>query len=130
MKELIRKIIKESIDEFDWVDVNPNTYSSGQGLFNLIQEFLQSETNGVFYKGEYYLNKYQGTIELCDSTGIYYTYNSMEDFTIENIVTDFERTLNYNRHSEIWGRVSSEIWEEYHQLAKILEPIIGPINID
>ena len=117
MKELIRKIIKESIDEFDWVDVNPNTYSSGQGLFNLMQEFLQSETNG-----EYYLNKYQGTIELCDSTGIYYTYNSMEDFTIENIVTDFERTLNYHR--------LSEIGEEYQELAKILEPIIGPINID
>ena len=117
MKELIRKIIKESIDEFDWLDVNPNTYSSGQGLFNLMQEFLQSETNG-----EYYLNKHQGTIELCDSTGIYYGYNSMDDFTIENIVRDFERTLNYPRHSEIW--------EEYHQLSKILEPIIGPINID
>ena len=115
MKELIRKIIKESIDEFDWVDVNPNTYSSGQGLFNLMQEFLQSD-------GEYYLNKHQGTIELCDSTGIYYVYEDAEDFTIENIVRDFERTLNYHRHSEIW--------EEYHQLAKILEPIIGPINID
>ena len=127
MKELIRKIIKESIDEFDWVDVNPNTYSSGQGLFNLIQEFLQSETNG-----EYYLNKHQGTIELCDSTGIYYTYNSMEDFTIENIVTDFERTLGI-KPSEAYPKAKlrlSEIGEEYQELAKILEPIIGPINID
>jgi len=123
MKELIRKIIKESIDEFDWVDVNPNTYSSGQGLFNLIQEFLQSETNG-----EYYLSKHQGTIELCDSTGIYYTYNSMEDFTIENIVRDFERTLNYHRLSRKIFVDKPEIGEEYHQLAKILEPIIGPIN--
>jgi len=113
--KLIRKIIKESIDEFDWVDVNPNTYSSGQGLFNLIQEFLQSN-------GEYYLNKHQGTIELCDSTGIYYTYNSMEDFTIENIVRDFERTLSYYN--------DSHIAQEYQELAKILEPIIGPINID
>ena len=126
MKELIRKIIKESIDEFDWVDVNPNTYSSGQGLFNLMQEFLQSETNGEYYLNKHQgtLNKHQGTIELCDSTGIYYDYKDAEDFTIENIVRDFERTLNLapsHRHSEIW--------EEYHQLAKILEPIIGPINI-
>ena len=120
MKELIRKIIKESIDEFDWLDVNPNTYSSGQGLFNLMQEFLQSETNG-----EYYLNKHQGTIELCDSTGIYYEYKDVEDFTIENIVADFKRTLNYgNARRDSHSRVG----EEYHQLAKILEPIIGPIN--
>jgi hypothetical protein len=125
MKELIRKIIKESIDEFDWVDVNPNTYSSGQGLFNLMQEFLQSETNGEYYLNKHQgtLNKHQGTIELCDSTGIYYDYKDVEDFTIENIVRDFERTLNYNYQEH------SQIWEEYHQLAKILEPIIGPINI-
>ena len=29
--ESIRRIIKESIDEFDWFDVNPNAYKSGQG---------------------------------------------------------------------------------------------------
>jgi len=118
--KLIRKIIKESIDEFDWVDVNPNTYSSGQGLFNLIQEFLKTETNG-----KYWLKTPQGSyfdIELSDETGIYYTYNSTEDFTIENIVTDFKRTLSYYN--------DSPIAQEYQELAKILEPIIGPINID
>ena len=116
MKELIRKIIKESIDEFDWVDVNPNTYNSGQGLFNLMQDFLKSETNG-----KYYLEQDMNIIDLSDNTGIYYSYNSMQDFTIDNIVHDFERTLNYyDRHSRIG--------QEYQQLAKILEPIIGPIN--
>ena len=116
MKELIRKIIKESMDEFDWVDVDPNTYNSGQGLFNLMQDFLKSETNG-----KYYLEQDMNIIDLSDNTGIYYSYNSMQDFTIDNIVHDFERTLNYyDRHSRIG--------QEYQQLAKILEPIIGPIN--
>lgn len=114
MKELIRKILKESNDEFDWVDVSPNTYNSGQGLFNLMQQFFKTETNGKYYL------EHDGTIELSDNTGIYYEYKNMEDFTIDNIVRDFERTLNYDRHSRIG--------QEYRQLAKILEPIIGPIN--
>jgi hypothetical protein len=114
--KLIRKIIKESIDEFDWVDTNIN--NSGQGLFNLIRDFLKTETYG-----KYWLKTPQGSyIELSDETGIYYTYNSMEDFTIENIVTDFKRTLSYYN--------DSHIAQEYQELAEILEPIIGPINID
>jgi hypothetical protein len=114
MKELIRKIIKESMDEFDWVDTN--IYNSGQGLFNLMRDFLKSETNG-----KYWLKTPQDSyIELSDETGIYYTYDSMQDFTIDNIVRDFERTFKYGRHSIIG--------QEYQQLAKILEPIIGPIN--
>jgi hypothetical protein len=114
--KLIRKILKESMDEFDWVDTN--IYNSGQGLFNLMQEFLKTETNG-----KYYLEQDMNIIELSDNTGIYYSYNSMQDFTIDNIVRDFERTLNYyDRHSRIG--------QEYQELAKILEPIIGPINID
>ena len=114
MKELIRKILKESIDEFDWFDVNPNAYNSGQGLFNLMQQFFKTETNGKYYL------EHDGTIELSDNTGIYYEYKNMEDFTIDNIVADFKRTLNFDRYSRVG--------QEYQQLAKILEPIIGPIN--
>lgn len=120
MKELIRKILKESNDEFDWVDVDPNTYNSGQGLYSLIQDFLKVETNG-----KYFLEQDMNIIELSDNTGIYYSYNSMGDFTIENIVSDFERTLNYYGHY-YYGH--SRVGQEYQQLAKILEPIIGPIN--
>lgn len=121
MKELIRKILKESNDEFDWVDVDPNTYNSGQGLYSLIQDFLKVETNGKYFlEQDMNINLSHSIIELSDNTGIYYSYNSMGDFTIENIVSDFERTLNYYGHSRVG--------QEYQQLAKILEPIIGPIN--
>lgn len=113
MKELIRKILKESTDEFDWVDTNPNSYESGQGLYNLIQDFLKLKTNG-----KYFLERYKDTIELSDNTGIYYTYRSMEDFTISEIVADFEGTLYRDLGSAV----------QYRQLAKVLEPIIGPIN--
>jgi hypothetical protein len=115
--KLIRKIIKESIDEFDWVDTN--IYNSGQGLYNLIQDFLKTETNG-----KYYLKTHQGSVELSDNTGIYYGYNSMDDFTIENIVTKFKRTLSYYKDSP------NLVVQEYRELAKALEPIIGPINVD
>jgi hypothetical protein len=44
MSKLIRRIIKESIDEFDWVDVNPS-------LYDLISNFFKHE------HPEYWLEK-------------------------------------------------------------------------
>ena len=117
MKELIRKAIKESMDEFDWVDANPNTYNSGQGLFNLMQEFFKAETNG-----KYWLESENGIITLLDKTGIYIDIDE-NDFSIDRIKSDIKTTLEGFFHT-----YEAKVRNEYRLLAKVLEPIIGPIN--
>ena len=119
--ELIRRIIKESMDEFDWVDVNPNAYNSGQGLFNLMQDFFQ--TNGKYYLEQHEFNGLK-RIAISDDTGIYYSYH-INDFTIDRIKSDIKTTLE-----ELFHNYEAKVHNEYQQLAKALEPIIGPINID
>jgi hypothetical protein len=113
MKELIRKAIKESMDEFDWVDVNPN-------LYDLISDFFKHE------HPEYWLEKEFGEdIFIADKTGNYIQLEESE-FTIENIKkTLYNDIINLEKENK-----SSKLIDEYVQLAKVLEPIIGPINID
>jgi hypothetical protein len=113
MKELIRKAIKESMDEFDWVDVNPN-------LYDLISNFFKHE------HPEYWLEKdfdYEN-ITIADKTGNYIQLEESE-FTIENI-----REALYNDITNLEKDRAFDLKDEYIQLAKVLEPIIGPINID
>lgn len=117
--KLIRRAIKESIDEFDWVDTNPNTYNSGQGLFNLMQDFFQ--TNGKYYLEQHEFNGLK-RIAISDDTGIYYSYH-INDFTIDRIKSDIKTTLE-----ELFHNYEAKVRNEYQQLAKALEPIIGPIN--
>jgi len=116
MKELIRKIIKESMDEFDWVDVNPSVY-------DLISNFFKHE------HPEYWLEKDFGHVHgedifISDKTGNYIQLEESE-FTIENIrETLYKDIINLEKDR------SFDLRDEYIQLAKVLEPIIGPINID
>jgi hypothetical protein len=117
MSKLIRKIIKEAIDEFDWV----NTYNAqlrGQNLYDMMLELFK------LMNDRYQVVKVNnGTIEINDDGGTYYSYNE-DDFTAERLREDFIETLNaeYNYY------LTPKVKQEYLELAKVLEPIIGPIN--
>ena len=114
--KLIRRIIKESIDEFDWVDYNPS-------LYDLISSLFKHQ------HPEYWLEKdfdYEN-ITIADKTGNYIILDESE-FTIENIrETLYDNIINLEKDH---GRKAFGVRAEYIQLAKALEPIIGPINID
>lgn len=116
MKELIRKIIKESIDELDWLDTNPS-------LYNLISDFFKHE------HPEYQLKKdfaYTPNEVIFITDGIdNYIYLEEDEFTIENIRKQLQADIIDLKQSK---RIS--IMNDYINLAKVLEPIIGPINID
>lgn len=111
MRNLIKKILKES-EEFDWVDTGL-TNLRGQRLYDTIQHFFST------YNDRYWLEEENGHITIWDDTGIYYDYN-MEDFNIENMVQDFKNSMA--------NIGNDEVREDYFQLAKTLEPIIGPIS--
>ena len=109
--------LNESEDEFDWVDVSMSNLS-GNRLFGMIENLFKTYDSG--YKIEYDGDSPK-PIEINDSTGIYYSF-SMDDFTIDNLINNLTRTLSRST-------IDSDIREEYERLAKVLEPIIGPINI-
>jgi len=126
--KLIRKIIKESIDEFDWVDYNPNLYDL---ISNLLKhehpeywlERFSNETGSVVPM-EFLDNSEDYNISFCDQHDYYFSLKESE-FTIENI-----RKKLYDDLVHLSITNNSTIKNDYINLAKALEPIIGPINID
>jgi predicted kinase len=114
MSKLIRRIIKESIDEFDWVDTNTSNLS-GKRLYDMMTELFN--LNNSMYQIK---QSRSGIIDISDDSGVYLEYN-MEDFTIDRIREDLTAIINdYNIHPET--RL------EYSELAKALEPIIGTME--
>jgi hypothetical protein len=109
MSKLIRRIIKESIEEFDWIDVD----DSGDTLYSVIKYLLEKQG------GKYWMENDDGAIKLWDDTGYYFSIDE-PDFTIEAI-----RESLHNSISNI--NLGDEIHEEYLELTKVLEPIIGSI---
>ena len=114
MSKLIRRIIKEAIDEFDWVDTSTSNLS-GKRLYDMMTELFN--LNNSMYQ----IKQFPGDIiYISDDSGVYLGY-SMERFTIDRIREDLSDTINdYNIHPEI--RL------EYSELAKALEPIIGTME--
>jgi hypothetical protein len=114
MSKLIRRIIKESIDEFDWVDTNTSNLS-GQRLYDMMTELFN--LNNSMYQVKQFRS---GIIDISDDSGVYLEYN-MEDFTVDGLRKDLSATINgYNLHPET--RL------EYSELAKALGPIIGTME--
>jgi hypothetical protein len=116
MSKLIRRIIKESIDEFDWVDVSTSNLS-GQRLADAMAELFKIQNNIYWVE-----NTDLGSVEIWDSAGYYLEYN-LEDFTIDRVREDLATNIDsYNLGS--WDTVRSD----YSHLAKALAPIIGPME--
>ena len=105
--------VNESEDDFDWVDINTDASTLiGPRLYNLIQNYFNT------YNSEYWLVNNGEVIYLEDATGIY-TDMPIEDFTIENLRDKIKISIL---------RTNRETKKEYIDLAKTLEPIIGPID--
>lgn len=120
MSKLIRRIIKESIDEFDWVDLNTSDFS-GEKLHNMIQELF------ALHNDHYWIEKKGNIYDIWDNTGIYVEFNEL-DFTVNRLREDLLATIkDTDMDYEI---PPAHTVEEYFQLAKTLEPIIGPIGKD
>jgi hypothetical protein len=102
------EIIKEEINEFDWVNLDDDSVS----LYNTIKYLLEKQG------GKYWMENDDGAIKLWDDTGYYFSIDE-PDFTIEAI-----RESLHNSISNI--NLDDEIHEEYLELVKVLEPIIGP----
>ena len=118
MEDVFNQITESEEDEFDWVDTSMSNLS-GNGLFGVIEHLFKKYDSG--YKIEYDGDSPK-PIEINDDTGIYYSF-SMDDFTIDNLINNLTRTLSRST-------IDSDIREEYGRLAKVLEPIIGPINTE
>ena len=98
-------------DEFDWVDISTDSLS-GQRLYDTIQNYFST-----YHNDRYWLEEEDGVIRIWDDTGIYYDFN-LEDFTIPNLIDSFKDSMT--------NIDDPEVKEDYIQLAKNLEPIIGP----
>lgn len=117
MEDVFSQITEsEEENQFDWVDVSMSNLS-GERLYGVIQHLFNTQYNGRYQI--VYTNEAK-PIEIMDDTGIYYSF-TMDDFTLDNLINSFTRTLTRS--------ISRDTKEEYGQLAKVLEPIIGPINI-
>ena len=116
MSKLIRKIIKEAIEEFDWVDTEPD-------LYRVIDNYLQNN------HPDYWIKRSDDRILISDKTG---TYVSMREsvFTIEEIKLNLTLAINRLIRSKELGWNNQSLIDEYLIFVKVLEPIIGPININ
>lgn len=106
--------VNESEDDFDWVDISADASTLiGLRLYNVIQNYFNT------YNSKYWLVNNGEVIYFEDVTGIYFDIR-IEDFTIEEIKDKLNGAI-YRLHD-------SKTRNEYIDLAKTLEPIIGPID--
>ena len=115
MNKLIRRIIKEEIDEFDWVE--PIGESD---FFTMLDKFFKEKHPEYWFEEYEHKPGYNLTV-LRDEKGSYLRFHKEElnvkflrDYLLEII--------------ESYKGDDSENKREYIQLAKALEPFIGPIG--
>jgi len=101
-------------DDFDWVDTSTDNLS-GQRLYDLLQNFFYNYCDGIYWLEQ---REEDGSVEIWDHTGIYYDFE-LEEFTIDNLIQSFKNSI-----LNILG--DQNVKEDYIQLAKTLEPILGP----
>ena len=122
MSKLIRRIIKESIDEFDWVDTSTSNLS-GKRLYDMMTELFN--LNNSMYQIKQFRS---GTVEISDNTGVYLEYTIEHNpeffpvyFTVDGLRKDLSATINdYN--------IGPSVRMDYSNLARALEPIIGTME--
>ena len=120
MEDIFSQITESEEDEFDWVDTTSMSNLSGERLYGIIQNLFNTQYNG-YYRIEYSNDSPNKPIEIRDDTGIYYSF-TMDEFSVDYLTHLLTRTLSRST-------IDRDTREEYGQLAKVLEPIIGPINV-
>ena len=107
-------------EEYDWIDTNPSNLS-GQRLYDMMTElFTMNDSRSGLRNDIYWLENNRGNVEIWDSGGYYLEYN-MEDFTVDRIRKDLATNINNLT-------LGPSVRSDYSNLAKALEPIIGPID--
>jgi hypothetical protein len=131
MSKLIRRIIKESINEFDWVDLDVSNLS-GDNLYLLIKNLFNSQDL------PFNISRYKnGDIEiwskltpLYNNTQIYFLFENdkFNAQTIRSLISRYIKITkdNKNRH---FGKVKPYKLKLYYKLVELLEPIIGTISL-
>jgi len=105
--KLIRKIIKESIDEFDWVDTSTSNLS-GQRLYNMIDELFKLQ-DAIYH------------IDITEDGSIQILNYSIENFTVNKLHEELSEIVNDDT-------IGPLVRSDYSHLAKSLAPIIGPME--
>jgi len=114
MSKLIRRIIKEAIDEFDWVDTSTSNLS-GQKLYNMIDELFKLQD------AIYHIDITEdGSIQILNYSELYLEY-SIENFTVNKLHEELSEIVNDDT-------IGPLVRSDYSHLAKALAPIIGPME--
>ena len=114
MSKLIRRIIKEAIDEFDWVDTSTSNLS-GQRLYNMIDELFKLQD------AIYHIDITEdGSIQILNYSELYLNY-SIENFTVNKLHEELSEIVNDDT-------IGPLVRSDYSHLAKALAPIIGPMG--
>lgn len=125
MSKLIRRIIKESIDEFDWVDVSTSNLS-GQRLYNMIDELFKLQ-DAIYHiditeDGSIQILNYSKNhaARYGNPSELYLEY-SIENFTVNKLHEELSEIVNDDT-------IGPLVRSDYSHLAKALAPIIGPME--
>ena len=106
MSKLIRKIIRESIDEFDWVDLNTSDLS-GEKLYNMVQELF------ALHNDRYWLEYSNNILQIWDNTGIYVDFNELDCWESESIYSFKDYEINYSYRNYISNNLIESENDEY-----------------
>ena len=118
MKDLIRKILKESEDEFDWVPkfTNPNTLFD-TNLVDFLNQYFKD--GGYNYQSEYEDDYYR----IDDDRGTYETIRDDKTFSLDSLKKALLNSITRMESRSERGEVDYETIQEYQELYQALEPL-------
>lgn len=131
MRDLIKKILKESEDDFGWAEDivdNTNVYQlKGNAFIRFMNQYFQthpSPNEGRIYEivldnedNRYYM--------LIDHTGNYFSIHK-DDMSLTTIIYHIEEVLNRFRGGIYYG--DTTILNEFKDLYATIKPLIDSIN--
>jgi hypothetical protein len=120
MSKLIRRIIKEAIDEFDWVPkfTDPNTLVD-TNLVDFLSRYFKN--GGYNYQSEYEDNYYR----IYDNTGNYVTIKDDIGFSLDNLKNSILHSITRMKVKARLGLGEDYnlTIQEYQLLYQALEPL-------